>query len=357
MTPGGIVMMLSGFPRSSEAFALADVAALDQRGLLAAVFATEPGESAAIQPEAARLAPRVQVLAGDPLSQARDAAARLEGIAVRGVHAYFAHTPAEVGALLAERLNVRFGFSIHARDARKVTRPELHRRAVRAACVIACNLDVARELQGAAARVHLVPHGVDLVRFTPGPIRRESTLHLLAVGGLVAKKGFDVLLDAVTALTLPWHLRIIGDGSELGRLIAQRDALGLARRVSFQGATTHDRLPDEYRWADIVVVPSVEDRSGDRDGLPNVVLEAMASGCAVVASDVAAIASAVRHAHTGLLVPARDRGALVRAIETLGSDPGRRASLGRSARRFAEHQYDVRACTARLASVLEAAYA
>jgi glycosyltransferase involved in cell wall biosynthesis len=350
-------MVLSGFPRRSETFALADLAALERKGLLAAIFATKLGEPGTSQPEARRLASRVQVLTGDPTAQAREAAARLDAVDVRGVHAYFAHTPAEIGRLLADRLDVPFGFSVHARDARKVTRPELHRRAGRARCVIACNGDVAQELSGADAHVHLIPHGVDLDRFTRGAARREAALRLLAVGRLIEKKGFDVLLDAVAALTMPWHLRIVGEGNERDRLIAQRDALGLSDRVSLQGATTHDRLPDDYRQADIVIVPSVQDRLGDRDGLPNVVLEAMASGCAVVASDVGAIASAIRHGRTGLLVPPRDRGALVLAIETLGRDPAWRVTLGRSARRFAEEHYDVRACTERLASVLEAAYA
>jgi len=106
-----------------------------------------------------------------------------------------------------------------------------------------------------------------------------------------------------------------------------------------------------------VVVPSVVDRSGDRDGLPNVVLEAMASGRAIVASDVGAIASAVRHADTGLLVPARDEAALASALDYLAADAALRAALGTRARRAVERDFDLHCCTRRLTAVLREAYA
>jgi glycosyltransferase involved in cell wall biosynthesis len=353
-----LAIVLSGFPRRSETFALAELNALDERGMVAAIFSTKPGEEGLQQPLAARLQRRVHRLApGDAAVQAEEAAQALDGTRVSGVHAYFAHTPAAVGAELGRLLRVPCGFSAHARDARKVPRAELHDRARRSACVVACNADVAREFDGSGARVHVVPHGVDLERFAPRTHLPSTVFRLLAVGRLVEKKGFDVLLAAAATLQLPWHLRIIGDGPERDRLVEQAKVLGVAPRVTFCGAMTHDALPVEYSWADAVVVPSVRDRSGDRDGLPNVVLEAMASGAAIVATDAGDIRSAIHNGITGLIVAAGDSSALADRMNLLAHEVRLRAALGARARTTAEAHFDVVRCTERLASVLEAAYA
>ena len=357
MSAPRLVLIVSGFPRRSETFALAEIEALDRFGMLAAVFSTKPGEDGVAQPAAQRLRARVQLLAGDPPAQACDAVRRLGGLRVDGVHAYFAHTPAAVASDVAGALRVPFGFSAHARDTRKIPRVELHARARRAACVVACNADVARELDGSGTRPALVPHGVDLERFFA---RRRSTsrvLSMLAVGRLVEKKGFHVLLDAAARLDIFWQLRIVGEGPERDRLAAQARAAGVMGRISFVGGLTHDALPAEYSRADVVVVPSIRDRAGDRDGLPNVVLEAMASGAAIVAADAGAITSAVHDRVTGLVVPAGDAPALGRALTALAGNPGARRRLGAAARARVERDFDARKCTERLAQVLREAYA
>ena len=107
----------------------------------------------------------------------------------------------------------------------------------------------------------------------------------------------------------------------------------------------------------MVVVPSVVDASGDRDGLPNVVLEAMASGRPVVGTDVGAIGAAVEHGRTGLLVPAGSARAIAESLETLAADVALRRTLGRRARVLAEARYDLDACVDRFARLLKAAYA
>ena len=117
-------------------------------------------------------------------------------------------------------------------------------------------------------------------------------------------------LSAVARLEMPFSLRIIGEGPEAGRLQRRDRAARPHRRVTLCGGRTHADLPHEYAAADIVIVPSVLDRTGDRDGLPNVVLEAMASARPVVATRIGAIPTAVEHQRTGWLVSAGDPAAL-----------------------------------------------
>jgi glycosyltransferase involved in cell wall biosynthesis len=357
MTRARIAVVLSGFPRRSETFAVGELLALDARGVLAGVFATKPGEDGPAQPGVEHLLPRTELLtAGAPGAQATALANRLRGSGVTGVHAYFAHTPGEVAMGAANLLGLPFGFSVHARDIRKVDPTALSERAARAACVIACNVDVAADLRRSGRRAHLVPHGVDLARFqvTPAPVDRP--FRLLAIGRLVEKKGFDVLIGAV-ARSPGVTLRIVGDGPLRQSLEDQVRALGAGDRIALAGVRTHRDLATEYAASHVVAVPSVVDASGDRDGLPNVVLEAMASGRAVIGTNVGAITSAVRQGETGLVVPPRDVEALAVAISALAARPEWRAELGARGRRVAEREYDVQHCTGRFAGLVESAYA
>ncbi len=351
-------MLTSGFPRRSETFALNELLALDAAGCLEAVFATKEGEPGPVQPGVERLAPKVHVLApGTAAEQAEEVVRTLGDAHVTGVHGYFAHVPADVAARVARRLGVPYGFSVHALDARRVGAAGLAERGREAACVIACNTDVAGDLRRAGAPVQLIPHGVDLERFTPAPEPEGPALSLLAVGRLVEKKGFPVLIDAAARLTVPFRLRIVGQGSDRPALERQVTAAGLEDRVELAGPRTHEELPAEYAAAHAVVVPSVLDAAGDRDGLPNVVLEAMSSGRAVVACDVGAISSAVIDGRTGLLVAPGDPAALAAAIESLAGDPALRARLAGAARAHVETEFELHACTGRLRRQLEAAYA
>jgi glycosyltransferase involved in cell wall biosynthesis len=353
-----LVMLMSGFPRRSETFALNELLALDRAGCLEAVFATKPGEDGPPQPGAEKVMRKVRVLApGTPTEQAAEVVERLDGARVDAVHGYFAHVPTEVAANAARRLGVPYGFSVHAVDARKVSRSGLAERARAAACVIACNPDVAGDLRRAGAPVQLMPHGVDLERFRPTPPPPAEVLTILAVGRLVEKKGFPVLLEAAAQLLAPVRVRIVGDGAQREELERRIADLGLTGRVELAGPATHDDLPAEYAAAHIVVVPSIMDASGDRDGLPNVVLEAMSCGRPVVASDVGAVSSAVVDGRTGVLVPPGDAEALAGALEFLVDQPDMRERLGREARARVEADFELNSCTARLRAFLETVYA
>jgi glycosyltransferase involved in cell wall biosynthesis len=349
-----LAVVMSGFPRTSETFALGELVALHRAGMLVRVYATKPGDGAAPQPGVAEILPLVRMLPeGDAVDQAAAIVDDLGGDRVDGVHGYFAHRPAEAAAHAARMLGVGFSFSVHALDARKVPAAELADRARAATGVVACNTDVAQHVDVPGARVRLLPHGVDLERFRPGPpAPGDGRVRVLAVGRLVEKKGFSTLLDAVSRTPAPCVVRIVGTGPEHDRLATAIDRLGLAGTVQLAGRRSHEQLPADYAWADLVAVPSVVDSSGDRDGLPNVALEAMACGRPLAVSDVAALGTAVREAGSGLVVPPGDADALADALTTL-SDRRVREDLGAAGRRHVEAEFDLASCTRRVVEHLD----
>ena len=358
MSAAQIAVVVSGFPRRSETFAVNELLALAQRDALAAVFATKPGDGTKPQLGSERLTELLTVLPNDTAdNQALAVARALRDRNVKAVHGYFAHQPAEIAWRAAERLRLPSGFSVHAKDARKISSHELSIRAQRAACVVACNSDVATTIQKTGARVHLIPHGVDLERFNVSLEPPAGIFQILAVGRLVEKKGFHFLIEAVSRLRFPFQLRIIGEGPEQERLAQMISAYHLSDRVALCGPRSHDQLPEEYARAHVVAVPSIVDKAGDRDGLPNVVLEAMASGRAVVASKAGAIGVAIKDDETGLLLPAGDPFSLALALTRLAQDWPLRIRLSFTAREYVEQHYEVKCCSERFCQLLEEVYA
>ena len=358
MSRARIAVVVSGFPRRSETFAVNELLALAERDALVAIFATKPGDGTQPQLGTERLSRLLTVLPDDTADKQAAAVAQvLSDGNVTAVHGYFAHQPAEVAWLAAERLRLPSGFSVHAKDARKISTGELGVRAKRAACVVACNDDVAITIKKTGARVHLIPHGVDLERFKASPPSSRGVFQILAVGRLVEKKGFHFLIEAVSRLRFPFQLRIIGEGPEQERLAQMISAYGLSDHVTLCGPRTHDQLPEEYARAHVVAVPSIVDSAGDRDGLPNVVLEAMASSRAVVACNAGAIDAAVKDNETGLLLPAGDPLSLAMALARLADDLPLRVRLGVTAREHVERHYEMKGCSERLCHLLEEVYA
>ena len=219
----------------------------------------------------------------------------------------------------------------------------LKRRVVRSARVVTVmNTDMrARvlDLGGDVDDVRVMPMGADLASFE-SPALRESggALRLLLVGRLVEKKGFAVALAAVRERPPAgaWELTVVGDGPLRGEL----EALASGMPVSFVGQRTRDALARDLAEADVVAFPSVRASSGDQDGLPVTLLEAMGSGCAVVVSDLPGLNEAVEDGVSGLVVPPGEPRALAEAVATLAADPGRRRELGAAAAARAR-RYDV----------------
>jgi glycosyltransferase involved in cell wall biosynthesis len=242
----------------------------------------------------------------------------------------------------------------------------------RAGVVTACSADLGRRaiaLGADAARVEVVPYGVDADRFRPDLLVREkrraslgiapqSTL-LFAAGRLVRKKGFEYLIDALGRVPASLGVRaVIAGGGDLdAELKARAEASGAGDRLRFLGNVTQDDVAAWLATADIVAVPSVRDDSGNVDGLPNIVLEALASGTPLITTPAGGIGAVVENGRTGIVVPERDVAALGAAIESLAQAPERRVRLGEAGRAAVTAKFGWESVAGRLVDAYDRALA
>jgi glycosyltransferase involved in cell wall biosynthesis len=279
------------------------------------------------------------------------------------VHAHWIVPNGVVAALAGGRAPLAIG--LHGSDvflAEKAGVRSLARWALRRSCLLTgCSPELVervRSLGFPAERSRVIPYGVDTRAFSPAPDRRgiwrqrlgvpESAPLLLGVGRMATKKGFQVLMEILPDL-LAGHpdLRVVlaGGGDLLDRF--REAAHPFPDRVFFPGPVLRDTLPDLYRAADAFVLPAVHDVKGNVDGLPNVILEAMASGLPVVASGISGIPLAVEDGRTGLLVPEKDPEALFAALRRLLADPAGAREMGERGRRRTEAELTWDAVAAR----------
>ena len=257
------------------------------------------------------------------------------------IHAHFLHTPASVARYAALMLGLPWSCSAHAKDV--WTTPAWEKAEKLADCrwLVTCtrtNRDHLADLAPAGRQVDLVYHGLDEGRFPPLENRHPSRdggdagdpVVLLSVGRAVVKKGYDDLLDALGRLpaALNWRLIHIGGGPLLRSLKrrAQRD--GLAGRITWMGAQPQEMVLAQYRAADAFVLACRIADDGDRDGLPNVLMEAQSQGLACLSTAVSAIPELIVADETGLLVAPGDGAALAAALARLIADAKLRQRLG-----------------------------
>jgi glycosyltransferase involved in cell wall biosynthesis len=287
-------------------------------------------------------------------------ARRFQEAGVEHIHSPWAGGPATAALVASLLTGIPFSFAARANDIHPAE-PALGRKISHAAFVrvnTAVNLDYVRGYAPTAqdaARVHLIYNPLTLTPAEP-PQRNEPRppCSLLALGRLVPKKGCDVLLRACAALAregADFTLTIAGDGPERGRLERLARELALADRVRFAGFVSHDAVPGLLADADALVMPSVVSATGDRDGIPNVIMEALALQTPVVASDVSGIREVVRHGETGLLAPQRDPDALAGALRRIMAEPDAALAMARRGRELVLERFDPRANLERLASL------
>ena len=382
------------FPRFSETFILNEVLALEALGITVEVFSLldppdEPRHARLVDlkarvnrladtPVPAAILPDpgdAALFAGTPPASAARLIAKANQVAqvarARGLdhlHAHFASDAATVALLAARRAGLTFSMTAHARDIyHHYIDPETDA-AKRRAKLRAADFTVTvsdfnlRHLQSlcpeASSRIHRIYNGIDLSAFRPGDQTRRVPGRILAVGRLVEKKGFTDLIEACARLAAGGKAvdcRIIGDGPLQPALAAQITASGLDGHVQLLGPMPQEQLAGALDEASLVTLPCIVTADGDRDGLPTVLLEAMAKGLPVVTTTVTGGPEIVEAGETGLLVPPADPTALAAALQWLIDNPGHATDMGRRGRQRAEVLFDLQTSSARLASLFAAA--
>lgn len=273
------------------------------------------------------------------------------------VHAHWVLPNAAPAGVVARLTGLPLVVSLHGNDVYMAERfgattPVAGLSLRAAAAVTACSRDLHRRsirLGAPPARSHVIPYGIHPAEFRPDASARAAvraelglpadTPLVVGLGRLVNKKGFNVLLDA-WATVLQAHpqamLAIVGYGDLRAALEQQAAQLGIRGQVRFTGQVERQRAAAYLAAADVFALPIVRDLG--TDGLPNVLLEAMSSGKAIVASDVAGVPDVIDDGVHGLVVPERDPAALARAISDLLHDPARAAAMGTAARERIQHE-------------------
>ncbi|WP_299449740.1 glycosyltransferase family 4 protein [uncultured Serinicoccus sp.] len=399
--------VLKVYPRFSETFVVTEILAREAAGDDLAIYALRPTTDSRFHPQLAQVQapvthlPRAHKLSAewevfarahaelpgfgtrlgalmpllvrlDPsdVAQGVDLALRLRRDGITRVHVHFASMASWCTAIASALTGIPFTVTTHAKDLfhEDVDRVVLREVLARTSAVIAIS-DYNRSFlleevdPGLADRVALVRNGLELGRFAyrdPRPV--GDTLRVLAVGRIVEKKGFDHLVDAVAALRaegMPLDVRIVGEGERAAELATQVRRTGVDDAVTLLGSRSQSELVAELDRADVLVAPCVVGADGNADGLPTVLLEAMASGVPCVATDVTGIPEAVRPGDdvtpaTGILLPSDPAGLSGRVADALRrvADPDwPRVEVARAARALVERDYDTTTQAARLAAV------
>ncbi len=409
--PPSIAIILKGYPRLSETFIAEEIHALEQTGMAITLFSlrapTDPHTHPVHQAIRARVAYLPEYLHRQPLrvlrawwqvrrqpqyrparlvwwrdlrrelppnwrnrarrfGQAMVLAAELPPETTL-LYAHFLHTPASVARYAAILRTLPWSCSAHAKDIWTI--PEWEKRDKLNHCrwLTTCtraNWQHLRALAKHPQRVALNYHGLALSRFAKHAPQRSNRdggdptrpVQILSIGRAVTKKGYRGLLNALADLppTLHWQLTHIGAGPLLPDLRQQAHALGIAHHINWLGPQAQQTVLDWYRKADFFALNCCIAADGDRDGLPNVLVEAQSQELAVVATNLSGIPELIQDRVNGLLVAANDRHALCDALRRLITDPILRRRLGKAGREIVFAQFDMTRNFAKLHSLFTA---
>jgi len=392
-----IAYILKMYPRFSETFIVNEILELERRGVHVRIYSVRKPDDGRFHASLARVKARVvyvprypamereQVLAahrelklahpqryrslheqvevlGTPEAikrflQAGVIANHLLHNPVDAMHAHFASSGARVAHWASLLTGVPYSFTAHAKDIyhQEVNPDSLRDKITDARFVVTVsdfNQQYLRSLMGdESSDIRRLYNGIDLTRFRPDPsVAREQKL-ILAVGRLVEKKGFDNLIQACALLAdrgLGFRCEIIGKGPLKQALSDHITKLGVGEFVKLIGARPQDQVLQAYKRATIFALPCIVGSDGNRDGLPTVLLEAMATGLPPVSTDLTGIPEIIDHNVNGLVVPPGDVAALANGLARLLHNPALRKRLGTAARRKVEREFDVRQNVAQL---------
>ena len=379
----GILYLLTAYPRWSETFLRLDLRLLQRRNLPIHAVALYPGDTptkpdwptvrvlseapapgggaagsgsgTGIRPALARLLPkwlRAQWSLRNHRNLLLNLLAECREKRIGHIHAEFADLAALLGLEAARQLGCSFSIGIHAFDIHACKYP-LRRLFGEASFITVCNEAAAeafrRRCPWAADRLHLIHHGLELKQWPyMERVSCEPCLKLLFVGRLVPKKGVHILLQALNLIAntelQAVQLTIIGDGPLGPALRRQAERDGLSKRIRWKGVLDQDVVKEYLRQSSCLCVPSIIDANGDRDGIPNVVTEAMATGLPVVGSQAGSLPE-VLSGDTGWPVADLTPENLAAAILEMASQPDERERRRKSARQYMDYRFNARKST------------
>ena len=365
-----VAFVVSQFPETHETFILREFKGLEAAGLDFVIFSLKPCRDKVVQKDARAFLARTYYPFGSgvgefsPGESLRSAAAaglsipwarrpiecayvawaagRLSAMARKSgighVHAHWATAPASAALLMSKALGVPYSFTAHAWDI-YAGDGCLAAKARGAQFIATCTRANAEHIRALLPRddwdkVTVNYHGIPLEAVPLGRGRRSGAMRIAAAGRLVETKGFQYLVAALKDVGFPFQLTIVGDGPLRRALKKAAAAAGISDRTRFAGTVSNEEVFGVLSESDVFVMPSVIGRNGDRDGIPNVLLEAMAAGLPVIASRISGIPEAVIDGRTGILVPERDAGAISAALQGLWGSPEQAARLGQAAAEF-----------------------
>ncbi len=268
------------------------------------------------------------------------------------LYVHFIHTPTSATRYASMMSGIPFAISAHAKDIWTTPGWELAQKLGECRWCVTCTAGGRIELQRHApdpAKVHLVYHGLDLSRFPTPPARtgadgfqKTAPVRFVTVGRAVSKKGLDTLVAALALLPpdLSWHWLHIGGGPLREKLKAQATSLGILDRCEFAGSKAQSEVLAAYRNSDLFVLPCRIDESGDRDGLPNVIVEAQSQALAVLTTPVSGIPELIENEINGVFVEPDDAPALARELDRLARDPALRSRLGAAGEHKVRTRFD-----------------
>jgi glycosyltransferase involved in cell wall biosynthesis len=268
------------------------------------------------------------------------------------LHVHFIHTPAAVARYASRMGGTPFTVSAHAKDIWTSEPWDLSDKLDEADWTVTCTKAGHERLQSLSSRrnVHLSYHGLDLDRFPhfsgSRPARDggdpDDPVRIVSVGRAVKKKGYDTLLRALALLPkeLAWRFTHIGGGDELAPLKTLAEDLSIASHITWKGALDQREVLDHYRDSDLFSLACRITADGDRDGLPNVMVEAASQNLAVVATNISGITELFVDGENGLLVAPEDPVALAAALERAIREPDLRQRLGQAAEAKVRHDFD-----------------
>jgi colanic acid/amylovoran biosynthesis glycosyltransferase len=264
---------------------------------------------------------------------------RLEKEGITAIHAHFAGLAARTAWWIKRLFGIPYSFTGHANDI-FVERPDQRlslKQLIKDAEFVATETDFSTgylqsKFPESANKIHRVYNGLNLDPFRMADPAAGS-LEIISIGRLIPKKGFELLVNACNVLMskgLQLNCRIVGSGPEHVPLRQLIDRLGLGKFIELTGPKAQPEIVDLLAQSNLFVFPAVEDGSGDRDNLPTVIIEAMASGLPVVATGLGGIGEIVTHQANGLIVPEGDVDALATAIGFLAEHAELRKSYGQN---------------------------